>query len=481
MSIATGSRVCRCAVVGMLVAAGCSTDGSFQDAASQPGTERRSVILDYSPTLSDAGALLYLASNPSVELLAVTLPGTGETDCELGTRQTRALLVAAGNSDVPVGCGRNEPLAGARDWPVEWRNSLKGAGLPDVETEAVRDAEQLLVEVIGSAPVPVTIVTVGPLTNIGAVLADHADLVDQIERVVIMGGAFDVAGNVEDAPTAEWNLYIDPLATRLVMASGVRVLFVPLDATNKVPWTERFSSRLASLSAEPAHTMGELAKGQGSLDGFFMWDELAAMAAVRPELVTVSPRSVMIDDDGATVTDSAGVEVDVATDADDVAALDEFLRVLNRGDLPVIAPLSAAELDYMVALGGIDSQLGRSLGSVFALVGTSASPDKATLRLFLSGFVAALGDYAGSVSALTPPAALQNEQVELVDGITEFVGLEDEMLAAIDAYEGDDVVALIDGFLNRGSIRQRVGAACQNIVEYSFLRGGPRPCTFEAD
>lgn len=118
------------------LAAGCADDGepALVDPVSEPTmapdaglvvtdpvTEGMPVVLDYSPTISDIGALLYLASHPDVDLLAVTLPERGESDCDLGVRHTLSLLAIADQHDVPVGCGVEPPLVGDRDWPDEFR------------------------------------------------------------------------------------------------------------------------------------------------------------------------------------------------------------------------------------------------------------------------------------------------------------------------------------------------------------------------
>lgn len=190
--------------------AGCSSENG---GAVSDSVESIPVLLDYSPTLSDAGALLYLASNPKVELVAVTLPGTGEADCEPGVRTTRSLLSIAGDDDVQVGCGRDVPLIGNRDWPEEWRTEVNKWGaemLPAVKDSPILDAEQLMADTLAAATTPLTIVAVGPLTNLGVVLAARPELSKQIARIVIMGGAVTVPGNVEKSPAAEWNIYIDP-------------------------------------------------------------------------------------------------------------------------------------------------------------------------------------------------------------------------------------------------------------------------------
>ena len=204
-------------VIALVVATltGCVDDPPSAAPSTESPTSATPVVLDYSPTHSDIGALLYLASRPDVDLLAVTLPGTGEADCVPGTRNTRQLLALADLPDVPVGCGRAEPLKGHRDWPDAWRveaNKLPRVLVQPVARRPVLDAEALLADVLEAADDKVTIVAVGPLTNLAVTLTEHPELVSRIERIVIMGGAGDGDRNVPDTPGAEWNQYVDPQA-----------------------------------------------------------------------------------------------------------------------------------------------------------------------------------------------------------------------------------------------------------------------------
>lgn len=147
-----------------LASCGANSASADDDEPSTPTP----VVLDYSPTVSDAGALLYLAAHPEVDLLAVTLPSTGEAECVPGVRITRALLTVAGRGDVPIGCGAAVPAEGRNEWPAEWReaaNHFTGVVLPGTGDEEPHDARQLLADVLRNADEPVTVVAVGPLTN----------------------------------------------------------------------------------------------------------------------------------------------------------------------------------------------------------------------------------------------------------------------------------------------------------------------------
>lgn len=448
-----------------------------------PSTEPLPVVLDYSPTLSDATALVYLASNPAVDLLAVTLPGTGEADCEPGVRITRSLLTVAGREDVPVACGANAPLSGDRDWPEEWRSEVNRWGtdiLPAVDPMPVGDAAQLLIDTLTRASAPVTLIAVAPLTNLGTVLPDHPELVARVERVVIMGGAVTVPGNVEDSPAAEWNIYIDPEAARRVLDAGVPVTFVPLDATNHMPWTERLLSRLGALDGRVARTVHEIALSRPSLDGFYLWDELAVMAAVDPTLVTTQPMTVRVDDNGATIADPSGVSVTVAIDTDAAAAADELLRVLNGGESAEVVPLTAEELAYMTRMATFDSQANARFARVFDLATRNSRDPHLAARTFVDGLVDSMDALVADLNTVTPPPALQDAHAAYVEILSTFSGSRARMLAALDKATGRNFEELVNAAaveLGTQDLFARVALACRVLQDYSFLHDGPRPCS----
>ncbi len=457
--------------------------GSCSDGAGGKSVSRLQVVLDYSPTLSDADALLYLASNPAVELLAVTLPGTGEADCEPGTRITRSLLTVAGTGDIPIGCGRNTPLIGDRDWPDEWRaasNSLGDGLLPTVAAEPVVDAEQLLADTLRAATSPVTLVAVAPLTNLAVVLGDHPELAQHVARVVIMGGAVTVPGNVEESPAAEWNIYIDPEAARRVIATGIPITFVPLDATNYVAWNDRLLARLDALDSEAAQAVHDLAIARESLDGFYLWDELAAMVSAEPTLVTTESTRIRVDDDGALVRDPAGFAVNVAVSADTSAAMAQFLTGLNRGTAPATASLTAAELEYMVTIGGADSDAGASIGRVFGGVNASGVDQRTQAETIINAFLDAIGALANDLRDVAPPSSLAKAHDGYVASLDKVVSRRSDALTLIAASNGTTVDEIMTE-VQQSNITDDfkvVEAACRVLVDYSFVHDGPRPCSF---
>lgn len=470
------------ALLALVSLAGCADDPDALPTAgdaTSPDAATIPVVLDYSPTVSDAGALLYLAAHQGVDLLAVTLPSTGEAECEPGVRITRALLTIADRGEVPVGCGAEVPVDGRNAWPAEWRaaaNHLPGVVLPGVGDEAPLDAQQLLADVLVSADERVTVVAVGPLTNLALLLDDQPEMADRIERVVTMGGAVHVAGNVENAPRAEWNYYVDPPAARDVLASGIDVLVVPLDATDDVPWTSSLISRIGASAHPVARAEHQIVSSHHSLDGIFLWDELAAVAALEPSVVTTESRILSVDEDGALTVDPDGAPATVAVATDVGAATAELLRVLNGGEPLVFDDLTDDETLYFDALALTMTEITDGFEAL-PPPPSSATPNELA-RLLVETFWTALGTVATELDALEPPATLGPAHARFVDAVAASLSIEDALLDATDRAEGDDPWAMFDTALREidFDLPARLLDSCRELEEYGIVRGGPEVC-----
>jgi pyrimidine-specific ribonucleoside hydrolase len=304
-----------------------------------PADGKLAVVVDTDLAADDLVALSYLGADPRVELLAVTVTGTGEVRCPRGADVARGLLATMDLADVPAACGRSQPLSGDRVFPDEWRTAADngwGLVLPVVAGPAEEpDAVELLTDVITSAASPVTLLALGPLTNVAEAIDARPDLLEHLSRVVVMGGAIDVPGNVEPEGAAvplaaEWNLYIDPEAAAAVVASGVPLTLVALDATNAVPVTEDMIERLAVNDVTDAtRRVRQLFERYPPP---FLWDPLAAIAVTDPELVPVAAANVTVvtegDESGRTVVDADGTPIEVAGPPDAEVVLDHLLRTL---------------------------------------------------------------------------------------------------------------------------------------------------------
>jgi inosine-uridine nucleoside N-ribohydrolase len=316
-------------------------DGSTTS-TSALGDRSTPLVVDTDLAGDDIVALAYLASNPRVDLLAVSVSGTGEVTCPRGAEIATALLAELGRRDVPVACGVSEPLSGNRRFPSAWREAADNAWELELREVAVPDdapnAVALLTERISSAARPVTVLTLGPLTNVAQLLTEHPDLIAAIARVVVMGGAVDVPGNVQldGAVTpleVEWNFYVDPRAADVVVASSAPVTLVTLDATNSVPVTD---TSLELLTANDVTSATAVARHVFErYPPPYLWDPLAAIAVSDPDLMPV--RNVTIDvvtegaESGRTIEQVGQAEVEMLVAPDDPAAIVRLLvQVLAR-------------------------------------------------------------------------------------------------------------------------------------------------------
>jgi inosine-uridine nucleoside N-ribohydrolase len=294
-------------------------------------------------SFDDVMAIAYLTTQPGVEILAVTVTGTGIAHCGPGARNVRNLLNELHAPAVPTACGSEEPLAGGKVFPEEWRTGadglwgLKVAGVPGTPKGTAVD---LLAQAIGGSDRPVTVLATGPMTNLAQAFAADPKLADGIARIVIMGGAVDVDGNatVDGSPApAEWNFAADPTAADAIFASGIPITLVPLDATNDVKITRAFADRLhADASAGPANLVDELLlRTPMSIDVDYFWDALAAAMLIEPAVVTTEEARVAVTTEGPeagrTIRSDGGTAMTLATAADRAAFEKAFLAGLRAG------------------------------------------------------------------------------------------------------------------------------------------------------
>jgi inosine-uridine nucleoside N-ribohydrolase len=410
------------------------------------------VIVDYSPTVSDVGGFLYLLSDPAVEVVAVSLPATGEAGCELGAEVTLRILALMGQTDVPVACSEEIP-AGSHSWPDEFEPRHRGllVGLPGPESEIVpMSAPDLMAEVVATSETSVVIWAVGPLTNVARALTDHPEMADGIERMVIMGGAVDVEGSPMIAP-AEWNFYIDAAAAATVLSSGVPITLVPLDATIHVPVPAWYQAALSAAEQSPqiAYLAEMIVTFPNATSGFyFFWDELAAVAVTDPVMLDDATASLSVvvggPENGRSARDPAGTETLVATGIDPNAFYNAFLTRLSGEPTTVAAGARQEELDYLLAVADSLDPFAEAAAAMFSV---DTGPDGA----FDSGSMADAVDTAFGtllhshdiVSTLTAPTTLADEhngylttigaivdlRTDTVEGMRSSAGTQDEFEA----------------------------------------------------
>ncbi len=275
------------------------------------------IVLDCDPGHDDAMAILLAAADPRVELLAITTVAGNQT-LQKTTLNARRVCTVAGITDVPVAAGCDRPLVGelrtAGD--IHGESGLDGPafGEPTVPVDE-RHAVDLLHEVLGDSDRPVTLVGVGPLTNLATLLRRHPGDRERIERIVIMGGSTD-RGNT--TPYAEFNVLVDPEAADEVLHSGVPTTWFGLNVTHQATATDEVVARIAALGTPLADVCVELLtffrdtyRQRFGLGDPPVHDPVAVASVIDPAVVTTRTTGMRIELDGthtrgATVADLAG-------------------------------------------------------------------------------------------------------------------------------------------------------------------------------
>jgi len=258
------------------------------------------ILIDCDPGHDDAIALLLALASPEVELLGITTVAGNQT-LEKTTTNALKILEFVGRTEVPVAAGAprplvREPYVAAH---VHGESGMDGPDLPPPATKPVAGhAVDFLAERLTTSERPVTLIPVGPLTNVGLLLALHPEVAERIERIVLMGGSI-AEGNV--TPAAEFNIWADPEAAARVFTSGIDVTMIGLDVTHKALFRPADSERLAAtgrvgrLVSELFSFYQQFHSAQYGWDGSPVHDAVAVAHVVRPGLVTTAERGVVVD------------------------------------------------------------------------------------------------------------------------------------------------------------------------------------------
>ncbi|MDF2762667.1 MAG: Inosine/uridine-preferring nucleoside hydrolase [Thermomicrobiales bacterium] len=301
-------------------------------------TEQVPVILDVDTGTDDALALGYAVASPRIELVAVTTVA-GNVGVEKTTANTLAVLDWLGAGDVPVHRGASRPLVRPHRDAVYFHDEggLGGAQLPpSIRSVGADRGPAALIRLARLRPREVTLVTLGPLTNLAIALNVEPNLPELLKSVVVMGGAYSVPGNT--TPAAEFNILVDPEAAEQVFTARFpNLTTVGLDVTERVALTrdDWDAVNAASTIPPPATLLREVGKFAFSRLGreqFSLHDPLSVAVAIDPTLIDVRELAVAIDfvepERGRTRIVGPG-SVRVATSVDAQRALEEFRRTVG--------------------------------------------------------------------------------------------------------------------------------------------------------
>ena len=249
------------------------------------------VIIDTDPGVDDALALLLAMRSPELKIEAIT-PVAGNVPLELSLPNALRMVEIAGRTDIPVAVGAKTPLLRRLVTAAyaHGENGLGGAVFPEAKIKPVAEpAAKFISQIVRKYPGEVTLITIGPLTNIATALDMDSELARMVRSLVMMGGSLS-GGNI--TPAAEFNVYVDPEAARIVFQSGIPITMVGLDVTRKTSLTDEHVKMLESGQNPVSQAAAKIARNaithnreQGFLVGPNMHDSLAVAGFIDPSLL----------------------------------------------------------------------------------------------------------------------------------------------------------------------------------------------------
>jgi inosine-uridine nucleoside N-ribohydrolase len=292
-----------------------------QAGASSATRQKVFIDTDIGDDVDDAFALALVLSNPELEVVGIS-GAWGNT--ELRARMLERFLTETGHGGIPVGAGvktESPTIFSQREWA---EGSTAKGPIPDGVT--------LLQEAIRRYPGQVTLIALGPLTNVGALIDRDPGAIRHLKRVVMMGGSIYKGyekgheGAQSGEPAAEYNIHMDPAAARKLLGAGVRVEMMPLDST-LVHMTEARRAELEGQGTPLAKILKELDREWTANSGWTrptLFDVVPVARLIDASVCPVTPLRVEVDDKGFTRPVAGKPNVKVCLKLDEARFLTMF-------------------------------------------------------------------------------------------------------------------------------------------------------------
>jgi inosine-uridine nucleoside N-ribohydrolase len=306
----------------------------------------RKVILDVDPGIDDAVAIALALFDPRLEIVAITAVA-GNVSAEQATRNVQAIVEQIDPPRLPrIGAAiqpERDPLVDSRH--VFGVDGLGNSDFPVAELHHVHPSDKVITDEIRKAPDAVTILALGPLTNLATAFRRDPSLAEQVGQLVIMGGTSCGPGNV--TPAAEFNIYCDPAAARQVFRSKTTKTLVPLDVSSQVVMTFDLLDQLPDESTHVGALLRRILpysfrahRQLFGLEGTYLHDAVALMALLEPALFETQRMAGDVEVQGeltlgATVFDRRPApewrpNIDVATSVDSAGVIAAVMRGLKK-------------------------------------------------------------------------------------------------------------------------------------------------------
>jgi len=263
----------------------------------------KKIIFDTDPGSDDAMAMMLALNSPELDVRAITVV-PGNVTASMGLENALRMVSLANRCDIPVSTGAQHPLFQKLITAEFWhgKNGLANVELPPSKcTVDPRFGPDLIIQIVHAAPHEITLVPVGPLTNIALAVLKDPSIVPLVKEVVLMGGSI-AGGNVSAA--AEANIYNDPEAAQIVFQAGWPLTMVGLDVGDKTLLSQKHLDQLASTRGPINDFILAVAKYLVDLSAKFgspgtpMYDPLAVGVAIDPTLVKAPEMHVDVETRG---------------------------------------------------------------------------------------------------------------------------------------------------------------------------------------
>ena len=218
------------------------------------------IIIDTDPGQDDAVAiLLALASPDEIEVLGITAVA-GNVPLSLTERNARIVCELAGRPDIPVYAGCDHPLKRklVTAEHVHGKTGLDGPELPEpkIKLQEKHGVDFIIDTILQEPENSISLCPLGPLTNIASAILKQPKIVSRIKKIVLMGGAYFEVGNI--TPAAEFNIFVDPDAAKIVFEAGIDMVVMPLDVTHKALVTEKRNEAFRQLKSPVGIAVAEM-------------------------------------------------------------------------------------------------------------------------------------------------------------------------------------------------------------------------------
>ncbi|KAJ6802469.1 putative uridine nucleosidase 1 [Iris pallida] len=266
------------------------------------------VIIDTDPGIDDSMAILMAFQTPEIEVIGLTTI-FGNVSTEDATRNALLLSEIAGRP-VPVAEGNHEPLKGGKPRVADFVHGSDGLGnlfLPPPSGNKIeKRAPEFMVDMVSQYPGEVSILALGPLTNVALAVKRDSSFASKVKKIVILGGSFFASGNVN--PAAEANIYGDPEAADIVFTCGADIAVVGINITTQVTLTDEDLSELRDSKGKHSELLSNMIKfyrdwhvKSDGIYGIFFHDLVCFAALVRPNLFTFRQGVVRVETQGICV------------------------------------------------------------------------------------------------------------------------------------------------------------------------------------